>query len=356
MKASSWRNHRLLRGSMTSAAAVALVAIGVPAAALASHTGSHPQPNIGSGYPPPGGIYAPFTNCPLYNPVIQEAVTFTACVGADATTGSITLGSIVTPVLRAVNVQFGFYAGAGQTYYADVLPPIAGVSAQLSTQPDLIPDSLTTALGCSTATNSVVVNLCTKAENFGGRYLDVYALAQSDGAITNFSLLNWTQPVKFKLINPLLGNHCYIGSLGNPVMLQPQLTLNSAKIEPDPNPTKHPDTEVLATQASATATGFSVPGVTGCGPGGVANIPIDEALDAGSGLPAASGNSLTLTGSFDIAVCSAAGDSSLTQPQNNAKILLSAFADSTKSGGPEAASHVISGAALHKFLKHLGAP
>jgi hypothetical protein len=283
-------------------------------------------------------------------------VSFTACVGADATTGSITLGSIVTPVLRAVNVQFGFYTGAGQTYYADVLPPIAGVSAQLSTQPDLIPDSLTTVLGCSTATNNVVKTLCTKAENFGGKYLDVYALAQSDGAITNFSLLNWTQPVKFKLISPLLGNHCYIGSLGTPVMLQPQLSLNSAKIEPDPNPTKHPDTEVLATQASATATGFSVPGVTGCGPGGVANIPVDEALDAGSGLPAASGNSLTLTGSFDIAVCSAAGDSTLTQPQNNAKILLSAFAASTKSGGPEAPSRVISGAALHKFLKHLGAP
>jgi hypothetical protein len=168
--------------------------------------------------------------------------------------------------------------------------------------------------------------MCQQAETRGGKYNQVYALAQSAGNITNFTLFSWTQPTKFQLINPLLGNNCYIGTDGDPIVLNPQLNVSSIQIENDPNPAAHPDTAVLATQASAADTTFAAPGVTGCGPGGVANIAVDQALDTSAGLPAASGaNSLTLTGAFDIAACSAAGDSSVPQPADNAAILLSAF-------------------------------
>jgi hypothetical protein len=360
MKAArSWMQNRMVRGTATTAAAVALIAIGVPAMALASHPASHAGPSqIGPGYPPPGGIYSSFTNCPLNNPLIHESVGFTACTAALATSGSITIGNITTPVVRPVNVQFGFYSAAGQSYYADVVPPIAGLSAQLVTKPDLIPENLTTALGCATATDKTVKSLCEQAKNFGGKYQDVYALAQSDGAITNFALTSWTQPVRFQLINPLLGNNCYIGTLGHPVVLNPQLSINTGSFVTDPNPVKHPDTEVLFTQSSASDTTFSAPGVSGCGPGGVANIPVDEAIDASAGLPAASGvNSLTLTGAFNIAVTSAYGDSSVPQPADNAKILLSAFKASVgippSTGGPEA-GHRVSAASLHRLLRGLG--
>ncbi len=155
----------------------------------------------------------------------------------------------------------------------------------LVTKPDLIPESLTTALGCPN-TNPVVQNICVKAENFGGKYLDVYALAQSAGQITNFGLFNWTQRIKFQLINPLLGNSCYIGSDNNPVVINPQLTIapgGQLISENDPNPVKHPNTGVLAiTAANATDNVFTAPGVTGCGPGGAANIAVNEALDAGT--------------------------------------------------------------------------
>jgi hypothetical protein len=71
---------------------------------------------------------------------------------------------------------------------------------------------------------------------------------------------------------------------------------------------------------------FFAPAVTGCGPGGVANIAVDEAIDASAGLPAASGaNSLSLSGTFQIAITSAGEDSALPQPQNNPRVLLSAF-------------------------------
>ena len=380
MKASRWRSHPFLLGSATSAAAVALIAIGLPAAALATHPASHAKPSqIGPGYPPPGGIYSEFTNCPVLNPVMQETPSFTdsgytglsvaACTAGNVASGSITIGNITTPVVRPVNVQFGFWtppnaaAGGDNTgpglipsYAGGVLPPPAGLSAMLVTKPDLIPQKLTTALGCSTTTSAVVKNICTQAENFGGKYQDVYALAQSAGQITNFGVLTWTQRIKFKLINPLLGSNCYIGSDNNPIVINPELSVGPGgqlQVLPDPNPTKHPDTEVLAiTLASAIDNTFSAPGVTGCGPGGAKNIPVNSALDVGTGLPAASGvNSLTLTGSFGIAATTAGEDIS---GANNAKILLSALTASSKSAGSRAAVRRISASQLHHVLRSMG--
>jgi len=191
------------------------------------------------------------------------------------------------------------------------------------------------ALGCPGST-APVEHLCRKAARFGGKYLKVYALARSAGPITNFALTTWTQPVKFQLINPLLGMSCYIGSNDNPVVTNPSLT-GKLVIEPDPHPRSHPDTDVLKIKnASATDTTFTAPGVTGCGPGGAANIAVDEAIDTSVGLPSASGvNSLTLDGTFYLAACFA--------PKNMANILLSAFKASAQSGTagrPHAGYHI----------------
>ena len=58
----------------------------------------------------------------------------------------------------------------------------------------------------------------------------------------------------------------------------------------------------------------------------MANIAVDEAIDTSAGLPAASGNnSLSLSGTFQIAITSVGEDSALPQPANNPKALLSAF-------------------------------
>jgi hypothetical protein len=328
-----WNRHRVLLGSATAAATAALIAVGVPALALSTQPASTAGSLAGSGYPPPGGIYTGFTNCPVKNALMHESNTLSVCVLGDATSGSITLGTITTPVTAPVNVQFGFYQNTQQTYYADVVPPPEGLSAQLATKPDLIPMSLTTALGCATATDPTVMKICQTAQARGGAYNQVSALAESDGAITNFNLFSWTQPVMFRLINPLLGNDCTIGTFGHPVMLNPQLSVGPGgglTETPDPNPAKHPDTDVIGiTNASASDSTFSAPGVTNCGPGGVADIPVGAAIDASSGLPAASGNSLTLTGTFQLADTFAAQS---TPGADNAAILLSALKYSRKNG------------------------
>ena len=64
--------------------------------------------------------------------------------------------------------------------------------------------------------------------------------------------------------------------------------------------------------------------------------------------PASGANSLTLTGAFDIAATSAAEDSSVPQPADNAAILLSAF-KASHSGG-HGSSHPITVAQMKNML------
>ena len=163
--------------------------------------------------------------------------------------------------------------------------------------------------------------------------------------------------MKIRLINPLLGSHCYIGSDSNPIVLNVALSAGPGGglyEKTDPNPAKHPDTVVLElTKAIATDNTFTAPGVIGCGPGGLANIAVDEAFDTSAGLPAKSGiNRLSLHGTFSLAGTSAGVDTALPQPQNNAKILLSAFRASVgtaASSGRQEAGRRISFADLRRL-------
>jgi hypothetical protein len=336
--------------SATVATAAALTVFGVTTSAqAASHASSHPATpsSIGPGYPPPGGIYAPFTNCPLLNPLMQESLSGdgTGCVAGDAVSGSIKIGNLNTPVSYPVTAQFGIWDPPGATplqFTGGILPPPAGIPAMLATSPDLVPGGLLKALGCPSATPEIQ-KLCTEAKYYGGKYLNVYALAQEAGPVSNFALTTWTQPIMIKLINPLLGSYCYIGSTNSPIDINPNVTGTLGEV-PDPNPTAHPNTAVLEiTNATATDTTFAAPVVTGCGPGGSANIAIDEQLDTYAGLPSASGNnSLTLNGNFYLADC--------YNTSNQANILLRAFKASEgvpPANGPRENAVHITAAQLH---------
>jgi len=362
MRLSNRQHRRALWTGGVAAIATTMIVGAVTSSVSAQSTSTTSTNARGPGYPPPNGIYKAFTNCPLNNPVMHEDMPitdsgggFSACVAGGVGTGSITIGNIVTTVVQPVNVQFGFFIPPKDSnfYPAPAVPPLAGPSAILSTKPDLLPESLTTALGCPSS-DPTVESMCQQAQARGGNYNRVYALAQEAGQITNFSIFTWTQPLKFKLINPLLGNNCYIGSDETPVVVNPSLSVapgGSLFVTYDPNPTVHPDTFVLGiTVASATDSTFSAPGVTGCGPGpGVANVPVDEAIDTSSGLPAASGvNNLTLYGSFAIAATTASEDSSLSQPQNDAADLLAAFKASTN--GEHSVKHQLAMAQVKAML------
>ena len=332
MKTSRWRNRRVLWLGGATASAVALLVAGVTSTVAAQPTSLAGTTSTSSGYPPPKGMFAPFTNCPLKDTFMQQTVVNTACTAGEATSGTITIGNITTQVTEPVNVQFGFGAPIDHSLFpSPAIPPLAGPSAITTTKPDLIPESLTTALGCSTATDPTIQNMCTQAQADPADN-QVFALAQDAGNIQNFDLFTWEQPMKFKLINPLLGNNCYIGTDSDPVVLHPQLQGTpgtTLTVQFDPNVPNH-DAGVLAlNDVNAVDTTFSAPTVVDCGPGGAADYAVNHALNVSSGLPAASGNSLTLNGNFDLAVNQEFSDSTLPQPQNDAANLLAEFKAST---------------------------
>ena len=97
------RIGRALWLGVPAAAALTLAVTGVTSS-VAAAPASPSSGTQGPGYPPPKGIYAPFTNCPLSNPVMHEATQFAACTGAFAVNGSITLGTITTTVVAPLHV------------------------------------------------------------------------------------------------------------------------------------------------------------------------------------------------------------------------------------------------------------
>jgi hypothetical protein len=359
--------RRAVLWSTAGALTVATVVAGSTAEAAHSPQAGARQSHVALsaqavGYPAPKGIYKPFTNCPLLNPLMQESTpgATTGCIAGDVNSGTIKIGNVTTKIKSGakvkypVSVQFGLWdppnAGSNPWTGGILPPPDGGLSAQLFSSGQYVPGGLLKALGCPNSKFAVIKKLCAEAQAKGGRYLNVFAAAQSAGPITGFALTSWFQPVMFHLINPLLGNSCYIGSADNPVVLNPVLTTTgSAVVETDPHPKQHPATGVIKIpDASATDTTFTAPGVTGCGPGGTANIHVDEAIDKAVGLPSASGaDSIVLSGTFYIAASAA--------PHNMANVLLSAFRDSTRSSGTAAIRRISAADLRHGLdavLKH----
>lgn len=245
------------------------------------------------GYPAPGGIYAPFTDCPVNNPVMQGSVPgdATGCVASVSTSGTFTIHGVPVSIAHPVIVQFGVWSppnAVTNQFEGGTVMPADGRS--LVDSPETTPGGLPLLLLCP-GSSPAIAALCQKATTTGQTGLT--ALVKPAGPITNFALTSFTQPVKIQLINPVLGGNCYIGSDSNPIVLNPTITSGTLAVVPDPNPVRFPTTVVLEVlNAQATDTTFTVPTATGCGPGGVADAQINTTL----GLPSSSGNSLVLNG------------------------------------------------------------
>jgi hypothetical protein len=258
-------------------------------------------PSVGS--PAPGGIYAPFTDCPLNDPVLETSFPgdATGCLSSTSTSGSFAIHGIPVPITHPVTVQLGFYSTEdAQGQHFPVVPPLDG--RELTDQPEATPGGLNALLLCPNGINADIAALCKKAATSG--HTGLTALVRQAGLISNFNPLAslapgtpvFTQPIKIQLINQVLGGKCYIGSDSNPIVLNPAFSVpGTVAATPDPNPARFPDVVVLsATGSTLTDTSFTVPVATGCGPGGVADAAIDFLL----GLPSPSGaNSLVLSNS-----------------------------------------------------------
>lgn len=117
-------------------------------------------------------------------------------------------------------------------------------------------------------------------------------------------------PIKVHLINPVLGNNCYVGSDSNPIVLN--LTTKTTSPPPpnqpisgmEPTPGVHPEQEVaLFNNGIFVDNAFAAPGANGCKLVlfGFLPISINGLVNTASGLPSPAGTNETVQ-NFDLEV------------------------------------------------------
>lgn len=263
--------------------------------------GAPPAPTL-------SGDWAPFNRCPVDNPTMLAADgvnEIAACMAMQSPSGAIKIGNLSLATGESSS-QFGLILKneeSEQTYKL-VVPP--GGATQMT--PLEIPDGLA-AMICPVAPWELP-SLCGSHHGHGypaSQLADITATVEQAGELSNFTLFSMfetgvpfiTEPVRIHLQNALLGPRCYIGSEGEPIVLQlerltPFTTLYLETFEADGTPLTEGEGPMLRLGAGGGNVGdqsFAVPGVNGCGPRG----SLDGVIDEAAGLPSPAGsNSLVL--------------------------------------------------------------
>jgi hypothetical protein len=229
------------------------------------------------------GAWTPFSRCPVDDPAMlatDGTALSSLCVASNSTHGSIQIGPLPPTLTGNSNLQGGLVADLNAGNFTFISPPGGA----------LIADPATVSAGGVT----------------------VLATVESAGTPTDFDLLAGisvgmpivTLPVKIHLVSQTpgvdLGPSCYIGSEMDPIVLHPANTnVDNAMLDFvnfDADGTPNENGAFAALLVSGTVQGdstFSVPGATGCGPGGDGSF--DALVDAVVGLPSPSGmNNLVL--------------------------------------------------------------
>jgi hypothetical protein len=134
-------------------------------------------------------------------------------------------------------------------------------------------------------------------EFLGSEALTLYAVTEAAGIPTIHSLNALTLPVKVHLINGVLGNNCYIGSVSSPVTFN-LVTGTSGKLTGTPPKLSFTESpEILFAKGGKYVDNtFSAPGASGCVLTlfGFIPISINGLVNSQSGLPAKSGTNETI--------------------------------------------------------------
>ena len=275
--------------AVTVAAGGVALGVSVLGAGLASPAlAATPKPSAGLGGTPTPQTFA---ECPVNSIVSVPHVgqrKVSICLVGVASTGSFRIGNLTIDFHGPGTIQGGFnpsLPGSPPTW-AD---PLDGQSFSAPRQ--LLPEPVLALLG--------------NPAGITAPHANVYAVA-SQAAPIGFSLnvgseitTTLTLPLKFHMVNSLLGNNCYIGTDADPIVLTLTTgtsgtltgTLGSLNVFDNGKVLQTVGTEVVDGQ-------FSVPAATGCGNGGV----WDNAIDTTNALPSPSGsNAAMLFGTFDLA-------------------------------------------------------
>jgi hypothetical protein len=245
------------------------------------------------------GIPAPtpqdFVQCPVNASTGRHHVDkVSTCIVGTASEGTINIGGLDTTFAGPAIVDFGYAGNSGKT----VDNTVGALNGKSYTAPrQLLSEPVMTLIG-----NPAGVEPPAQSQ--------VYVQTTLVGPIT-FNLITpgssglnpeTIVPLQFTFENPLLGKGCTLGSAADPVTLTLTTgtsgaltgTLGSFNIADNGSIAQTIGTEVVDGS-------FAVPGVTGCGSGGV----FDDEINTLNNLPSPSGaNEAILYGSFDLAASS----------------------------------------------------
>lgn len=226
--------------------------------------------------PAPG--FEQFTGCPTP----AEAPTVELCIHSTIKSGHFQLGSKDVPIENPIpltggtDAEFENFAATSQGGLKQVKQKVPGGVIGLT-------------------------GLTWLAEVLGSDALTLYAVTEAVGAPDIGTPEDLSLPIRVHLINPALGNGCYVGSPSNPIMLN--LTTGTTNPPPPNKPITgaEPVAEFLPPAILALNGGkyvdnsFSAPGASGCTLNiGFIPISINGLVDQQSGLPAAAGTNETV--------------------------------------------------------------
>ncbi len=256
----------------------------------------------------PTGLYARFTGCPVDNPAFLAAAHDPnggggVCVwdqsSGGANGGEAIIGKTGTavPIVNPMTLQAGVTidANGNETFWN------ASPASQTLVDPGQpVPGGLSALLGVPGGDNGNGRRVTAKTILAPGTpQIDLNNLISQSGP-------GVVLPIKIQLINPKLGDQCFIGTDANPITV----SLTDGTTSPPP-----PNTPISGNIANLDVlddgnlvtignldlvdNAFAVPGASGCGhPAG----RLDGAINARQGLPAPAGNNtLILNGSSALA-------------------------------------------------------
>jgi hypothetical protein len=224
----------------------------------------------------PAAGYSAFAGCP--SPTENPAVT--ACTRSVITGGHFQIGSKDVPITNPITLSGGLAEGGAI---------FANSKGGLTPVKQKVPGGIIGLTG-----------LTWLAELLGSEALTLYAVTELVGQPIlgeTFSL-----PVRVHLVNPVLGNSCYVGSVSNPISLH--LTTGTTSPPPPNKPITgsegeiafDPTLEILhQNHVVFVDNSFAAPGASGCVLTLFGFIPINlnPLVNAQSGLPSAAGHNAT---------------------------------------------------------------
>jgi hypothetical protein len=248
------------------------------------------------------GLFTRFQFCPYTNPEVER------CVHAVTTGGKVVLGSKEVPIVNPATLQGGISEPAfegPEVPFSKFFGATNGIT--LSKAPQPVPGGLAGLVNCKEIKNFILKAACEWTFENGLTGVDStleLAKPATDIRISNEHFgerigVALKMPVKARLENPFLGESCYVGSEGSPILLELTTGITSP---PKPNEPIEgalgkfsflEEGQVLEVEgAELVDNAWSAPAASGCG--GIFSFILDPIVSASSGLPSEKGKNTAI--------------------------------------------------------------